>query len=1063
MGTAPKADVNQPTCTVCGAELPLASPGSRCPACLLDLTIQLGGESPGAEATSGQRFGDYELLEETGRGGMGLVYKARQLSLNRVVALKLILSGQFASKQEVLRFRGEAEAAANLRHPNIVAIYETGEHDGQHYFSMEYVPGRNLAEIVHDGPLPAKRAARYAEIIARAIHYAHQQGTLHRDLKPSNVLIDANDQPRVTDFGLAKRLRSDFGVTVTGQVLGSPHFMPPEQTSGKRGSVGPPSDVYGLGALLYHLVTGRPPFQAGSLEEVLRELHEKDPVSPRLLNASVPRDLETICLRCLEKEPGRRYTSAEELADELGRFLRNEPIHSRPINGPERLWRWCRRKPVVAGLLAAVHLLALALIIGGITAALRIQHGATVLRENLYAADINVAARALNEDNLGLARELLERYYPGPEQRDLRGFEWRYLWNRCQGDESASITAHDGAAIAALAISPDQQWLATGGHDRAIKLWHFPTRAFEATVATRRAAPPWTGGVTFSGDGKHLAIMDWEGIRLLETAHWTEIQMLPEPASQFAFLPRSHGVVGGIVGASIWQPPTWHPCRIGPASLIQAEKSNRHLYAVNPQETSVAVTHDEGVSLLDIFSGDLTVTLPHVQQARPYAVAWSPDGHLLAVGTLNGEVWIWDADNRSLLTKLAPHKMFVIGLAFSPDGQRLATGGSDQFLTLWTVQDWRMEARLLGHGNGIWGLAFSPDGQTLVSGSRDGTVKFWEVQSATRPPALLDAHTPIGISPDSQTVVTLDRDATLKLWNLVTLQLIRSYRLSETNQASAGRLASDGKTAAIGYRDGTVELRDLDSGELGRRFHGPTNLPVWGLELSPDGRFIAVQIALPPHPKRSGRAAIFDTASGSSAFAEAVAQGVCAIAFSVRHDLMAVAEPSGIVVLWDLKTNRVVRQFSTSSGEIVEMVFSPDDATLVTVSYDSRSQAWDVGTGRLRGPLRGQTIATVAVRYSPDGKTIATAGMDRTVTLWQAATLRPLTTFPWDGVFLGPILFAPDGHSLVAGAMLPVDEGGAVQVWRAPPLSALDTQPDRSGGVRSLPSSMAHAIEPMAQ
>ena len=229
---------------------------------------------------------------------------------------------------------------------------------------MDYVRGRNLAEIAVEGPLPARRAAHYARIVAEAIHYAHEQGVLHRDLKPSNILIDENDHPRITDFGLAKRARGDFGLTVTGQLLGSPNFMPPEQTSGKSGKVGPASDVYGLGAIVYHLLTGRPPFQAETIEDVLRQLHEADPVAPRLLNPSIPRDLETICLKCLEKDPAKRYPSARELADELGRFLRDEPIQARPVNAPEKIWRWCRRKPMVASLIALVGITLLAGMLG---------------------------------------------------------------------------------------------------------------------------------------------------------------------------------------------------------------------------------------------------------------------------------------------------------------------------------------------------------------------------------------------------------------------------------------------------------------------------------------------------------------------------------------------------------------------------------------------------------------------------------------------------------------------------------------------------------------------------
>jgi serine/threonine protein kinase len=281
-------------------------------------------------------FGDYELLEEIARGGMGVVYRARQPSLGRIVALKMILAGQFASKQIIQRFRGEVTAAALLQHPNIVAIHDVGIHEDQHYFSMDYVEGQNLSQLVGNRPLPPAKAARYVKLIAEAIHFAHEQGILHRDLKPSNVLVDASDQPRITDFGLAKRLDGDSSLTATGQMLGSPNFMPPEQASSQRGKVGRHSDVYGLGAILYHLLTARPPFQAESFESVIHQLLNAEPVSPRLLNSSVPPDLETICLKCLQKEPSRRYQSAQELADELGRFLRHEPIHARPVTLAER-------------------------------------------------------------------------------------------------------------------------------------------------------------------------------------------------------------------------------------------------------------------------------------------------------------------------------------------------------------------------------------------------------------------------------------------------------------------------------------------------------------------------------------------------------------------------------------------------------------------------------------------------------------------------------------------------------------------------------------------------------
>src|SRR6266404_398959 len=341
------AMANAQKCSQCGAELDPGLPRGLCAQCLISLGLASGLHETLAETALSDpkvepldsltssplgRFGDYELIEAIARGGMGVVYKARQLSLGRIVAVKMILAGQFVDKKVIQRFRGEVTAAALLHHPNIVSVHEVGIHAGQHFFSMDYVEGQNLAQLVGTRPLPPTKAAHYLKLIAEAIHYAHSQGILHRDLKPSNVLLDAaTDQPRVTDFGLAKRLDGESSLTVTDQVLGSPGFMPPEQAGPDRGKVGRQSDVYALGAILYHLLTARAPFQAESLPAMVNLVLNTEPVPPRLLNPGVPRDLETICLKCLEKEPARRYSTAQELAEELGRFLNGRPVHARPI------------------------------------------------------------------------------------------------------------------------------------------------------------------------------------------------------------------------------------------------------------------------------------------------------------------------------------------------------------------------------------------------------------------------------------------------------------------------------------------------------------------------------------------------------------------------------------------------------------------------------------------------------------------------------------------------------------------------------------------------------------
>ena len=368
--TKPIFEVNKTherKCLDCGRPIPLEAPAGFCPHCEMAGAIAL---SPVAEATSPtfgrplRYFGDYELIDEIARGGMGVVYKARQISLNRTVAVKMILTGRRPMAVEVNRFRASTRAAAGLQHPNIVPIYEIGEQDGHDYFSMEFVEGPNLAQVVRDNPLPAARAANYVRTIAEAVHYAHERGVLHRDLKPSNILLDSLDQPRVTDFGLAKNLSSDPELTEAGQVLGAPSFIPPEQAAGLTEEVGRHSDVYALGGILYYLLTGHPPFAAETpLATIARVLHH-DPVAPRKLNANIPQRLENICLKCLEKRPQRRYPTAKDLADELGRFQRNEPIQAGDRARRDDMSRpWHQRNYVVVGALTAIVLL----LIGGVT------------------------------------------------------------------------------------------------------------------------------------------------------------------------------------------------------------------------------------------------------------------------------------------------------------------------------------------------------------------------------------------------------------------------------------------------------------------------------------------------------------------------------------------------------------------------------------------------------------------------------------------------------------------------------------------------------------------------
>ena len=433
------------TCPQCRQPIPVDAPAGMCPRCLVagglsetnlaepnspakitsldpESTLHIViPEDSALPAGAPRKLGDYELVEEIARGGMGIVYKAWQPGLERFVAVKTIRSGLLATTADVERFQREAKAAAKLHHPNIVGIHEIGGQDGQHYFAMDYVAGDSLATLARAQPFLPEQAAQITATIAEAIHYAHGQGVLHRDLKPANVILGP-DGPRVLDFGLARLAQDDSQLTQSGAPMGSPCYMPPEQAAGRTRTLDARADVYALGAMLYELLTGRPPFQAATVMETLQLVQETEPVTLRRINPSLPADLETICLKCLEKEPAKRYQTAEALADELGRFQRDEPIQARPVNAPEKVWRWCRRKPALASALAAAAVFFVVGLSGIVWEWREARHHATLAeasalqaRRAQYASDMNLAHEAIKEDDFFRARQLLERHRPsGP-------------------------------------------------------------------------------------------------------------------------------------------------------------------------------------------------------------------------------------------------------------------------------------------------------------------------------------------------------------------------------------------------------------------------------------------------------------------------------------------------------------------------------------------------------------------------------------------------------------------------------------------------------------------------
>jgi hypothetical protein len=465
----------------------------------------------------------YEVLGELGRGGMGVVYQARHLQLNRLVALKMILAGSHAGPEELARFRTEAEAVARLQHPNIVQIYEVGEHEGRPYFSLEFCPGGSLDKELAGTPLQPREAAALAERLTRAVAAAHKKGIVHRDLKPANVLLAENGVPKITDFGLAKRL-DGAGQTASGAILGTPSYMAPEQAEGKR-AVGPAADVYALGAILYELLTGRPPFRAATALDTLLQVVGGEPVPVRQLQPKVPRDLETICHKCLQKEPSKRYGSAADLAEDLRRFRAGELIRARPVGALERAWRWGRRNPALAALVAVLTAGVVISTWFGVSA----QHEAA--RADTKAAQAEREARAARESREEAKREtqaarhaaynanmlltqivweqhqvprFLDLLRDQPE--DLRCFEW-YYWRKQFHRGHIILRGHSGI-VWGVAYSPDGHHLASASEDRLVQIWDALTGQVTRTLKGHMGA---VFGVAYSPDGRRLATASQDG------------------------------------------------------------------------------------------------------------------------------------------------------------------------------------------------------------------------------------------------------------------------------------------------------------------------------------------------------------------------------------------------------------------------------------------------------------------------------------------------------------------------------------------------------------------------
>jgi len=1013
-------------------------------------TIAVDSTTSTRRAAKVRYFGDYELLEEVARGGMGVVYKARQVNLKRFVALKMILAGQLASQQEVERFHAEAEAAAKLDHPNIVPIFEVGQHDGQHYFSMAFIEGESLAQKIGRGVLPPPEAAELVRRVALAIGYAHVEGVVHRDLKPANVLLDRDGQPRVTDFGLAKQVGSGVGHTVTGQVLGTPSYMPPEQAGGERGMVGPLSDVYSLGAILYCLLTGRPPFQAATPVDTLMQVMTREPASPRQLNSDVPRDLETICLKCLEKDPARRYSSAQELADELQRFLDGRPIQARPISAPARAWRWCRRNPVVAGLTAAV---AASLLVGMCVSAWFAAEARDRARDAELAA--NTAQREANRADENARQAIAQQQRANEQAVKAQAAAQLALAEKDRADQKAAeakasadharreeLRADAETNVARRRLYAAQMNLAQvawndaamgrlqqlldasrphglGGVDLRGWEWFYWQRLAHSELLTWSAKPDRSGlrRVAISPDGKQVAAATSHDVVFFDSRTGKTIKTIPSrklPFNAFSRLAFNH-VTYSTDG-----------------KFLAACCSNGMFSGKEKQTEYVS-----GETLLcDAATGDILHTFPHPGDVS--SIAFSPTGDRLAVGGTAqqygpGEVMIWDVATRQEAVrlqgqvpnpykkpeqrlKLAIHGHAVNAVAFSPDGMQLVTASNDHTIKLWNLETGTELRTLRGHAASVASVAFRFDGKQLASGGGDRNLMLWNVETGEALTTLFghrDGVTSVAFNSDGKQIVSSSSDRTARIWDAATGNEHATIKGHATGVNHVA-LSADGLLATASS-DETVKLWDIASSRdsLPLKFGGISGWSRIRIAFTSDSQSLS---AAASSVKSWNLGRLEETTfEASGEFRQSPV-------FSHDRKRLAASNQAHAIRVWEAETGTEICVLPEHKDFIAAKVFSPDGRWLASASQDRQVKLWDLADGSLKGSFTGQGGIIQGLAFSADSKFLASA--HNTLKIWSVETGEQREFSSSIPMSFTSVAFSQDGKQLATG-----NGNKTAQIW----------------------------------